>query len=231
MSVHPLPAPTSTASRRSAFGPQDPGREERNPDEALLLRALLERRCGAEIATEAAPVLLAAFGSVGAVLAAEAGTLSRLASLPAAAVADLHLLRALAVRLTRIDAQRRPLLTNWSAVEAYARAAIAHEVREQFRVLFLDCRNRLMGDEHQAEGTATHAPVYPRELIRRALELGASAMILIHNHPSGDPTPSTADVDMTRKIVAAAEVFDLKVHDHLVIGRHGSASLRGLGLM
>ena len=109
--------------------------------------------------------------------------------------------------------------------------ALAEEPREQFRALFLDRRNQLMRDELTAHGTVDHAPVYPREVVRRALELSASSIILVHNHPSGDPQPSTADVEMTRKIVEAARVFDIQVHDHLVVGRNGVASLRTLGLL
>ena len=111
------------------------------------------------------------------------------------------------------------------------KVALAHLPREQFRALFLDRRNRLMRDELIAEGTVDHAPVYPREVVRRALEVSASALILVHNHPSGDPEPSRADIDMTHKVVDAAKVFDIQVYDHLVVGREGTASFRSMGLM
>ncbi|TPW17936.1 MAG: DNA repair protein RadC, partial [bacterium] len=133
--------------------------------------------------------------------------------------------------LARAEASRRPVITSWTALVAYVRAALAHEPREQFRTLFLDRRNILLRDEMTADGTVDHAPVYPREVIRRALELSASALILVHNHPSGDPTPSQADIQMTRQIVEAARVFNLQVHDHLVVGREGTASFKALGLI
>ena len=144
---------------------------------------------------------------------------------------DLGVLRELAVRLARAEASRRPVIASWTALQAYARAALAHRPREQFRVLFLDNRNRLMLDEFVADGTVDHAPVYPREVVRRALEVSASAMVLVHNHPSGDPTPSRADIEMTRKVVDAARVLGLQVHDHIVVGREGVASFRALGLI
>lgn len=114
---------------------------------------------------------------------------------------------------------------------AYVRGALAREPREQFRVLYLDKRNILMREEHRADGTVDHAPVYVREVVRRALELSASAMILVHNHPSGDPTPSRADIEMTRRVIEAARVFDIQVHDHVVVGREGEQSFRALGLI
>lgn len=121
--------------------------------------------------------------------------------------------------------------SSWSQLIAYVRTALAHQPREQFRVLFLDKKNVLMLEEIQATGTIDHAPVYPREVVRRALELNASSMILVHNHPSGDPSPSTADIEMTRKVMDAARVFDIQVHDHVIVGRLGTASFRSLGLI
>ena len=126
---------------------------------------------------------------------------------------------------------RRTVITSWSQLLAYVKLALAHEAREQFRVLFLDKKNQLIADEVQNHGTVDHAPVYPREVMRRALELSASAIILVHNHPSGDPTPSSADVDMTRQVVEAGRALRIAVHDHLVVGRDGVASFKALGLM
>jgi DNA repair protein RadC len=126
---------------------------------------------------------------------------------------------------------KRPVISSWAALLAYAKAALAHEPREQFRVLFLDKKNQLIVDEVMNEGTVDHAPVYPREVARRALELSASAVILVHNHPSGDPTPSAADIDMTRQVVEAGRALKIGVHDHLVVGREGVASFKALGLM
>jgi DNA repair protein RadC len=123
------------------------------------------------------------------------------------------------------------VISSWSALLAYVKVALANEPREQFRVLFLDKKNQLIADEIQNRGTVDHAPVYPREVMRRALELSSSNVILVHNHPSGDPTPSHADVDMTRQVVEAGRALKIGVHDHLVVGREGVASFKSLGLM
>lgn len=175
--------------------------------------------------------LLARFGTLGAVAGADRVELLRVGDVGPAVIADLKLLPEIAVRLARIEAGRRPVIASWSALVTYARAAMAHRPREQFRTLYLDNRNTLLRDEFVAEGTIDHAPVYPREVVRRALELSAAALILVHNHPSGNPEPSRADIEMTRKIVDAARVFGLQVHDHLVIGREGTASFKALGLI
>jgi len=203
------------------------------PYEALEDRTLLGlmlRRSDADPDALAGD-LLALFGSLGAVTGADRAELVRVRGVDRAVLADLKLLPELAVRLARAEARRRPVITSWGALVDYARAAMAHRPREQFRVLFLDHRNNLMRDELLAEGTVEHAPVYPREVIRRALDLSASAIILVHNHPSGDPAPSRADIEMTRKIVDAAQLFGLQVHDHLVIGSEGTASFKQLGLI
>ena len=140
---------------------------------------------------------------------------------------DLAAATAKAVRTVR----RRPVISSWSALIAYVKVALAHEPREQFRLLFLDKKNQLIADEVMNRGTVDHAPVYPREVARRALELSASALILVHNHPSGDPTPSSADIDMTRQVKSACDVLRIAVHDHLVVGRDGVASFKALGLI
>jgi len=144
---------------------------------------------------------------------------------------DLALVREAGLRLARAAAAARPVISSSPALLAYVRTELASAPREEFRVLFLDRKNRLIRDERLGEGTVDHAPVYPREVVRRALELAASALILLHNHPSGDPAPSSADVEMTRQIVSAARTLNLVVHDHLVVGREGVASLKALGLM
>ena len=123
------------------------------------------------------------------------------------------------------------MISSWTALLDYVRTALAHEPREQVRVLFLDKKNQLIADEVLGRGTVDHAPVYPREVARRALELSASALILVHNHPSGDPTPSSADIDMTRQVVDALRPLRIAVHDHLVVGRNGTASFKALGLI
>ena len=125
----------------------------------------------------------------------------------------------------------RPALSSWAALLDYCTAAMARSTTEEFRVLFLDRKNILIADEVQSQGTVDHTPVYPREIVKRALELRRSAIILVHNHPSGDPTPSRADIEMTREVAAAAKALRIAVHDHLVVGRGGTASFKSLGLL
>jgi DNA repair protein RadC len=126
--------------------------------------------------------------------------------------------------------RKRTVISSWTALLSYVRVALADQPREQFRVLFLDKKNQLIADEVMNEGTVDHAPVYPREVMRRALELSASSLILVHNHPSGDPTPSQPDIEMTRQIIEAGKALRITLHDHLVVGRDGVASFKALGL-
>jgi DNA repair protein RadC len=146
-------------------------------------------------------------------------------------VLDLKLVEASARRIARGAVAKRPVLSSWTAVIDYCRTAMAFAEREQFRLLFLDKRNALIADEVQGAGTVDHTPVYPREVVRRALELSACALILVHNHPSGDPTPSQADVRMTREIIDVAKPLGIEVHDHIIVGREGHASLKGMRLI
>lgn len=199
-------------------------------DDLALLGLLLGRCLSAPMVGATAEALVDRFGSLGDIAAAEVAELGRLPGMGPAAILDLKLLRELSVRLSRTTACARPVLSSWNALTAYARTTLAHLPREQFRTLFLDRRNHLLRDELVADGTVDHAPVYPREIIRRALELSASSLILVHNHPSGDPTPSQADILVTRQIVEAAKLFGIQVHDHLVLGRQGTASFKQLGL-
>jgi DNA repair protein RadC len=143
----------------------------------------------------------------------------------------LKIVEAAAHRLAKTSIINRPALSSWTALLDYCTAAMAREPAEQFRVLFLDRKNILIADEVQSRGTIDHTPVYPREIVKRALELSATAIILVHNHPSGDPTPSRADIEMTRDIEKAARALHISVHDHLVIGRAGHASFKSLGLL
>jgi DNA repair protein RadC len=175
--------------------------------------------------------LLKRFGSFAEVVSASPTRLAEVAGLGEAAIAELKVVQAAAQRLVRGEINRREVLSSWSAVLDYCRGAMAFADREQFRVLFLDKRNQLIADEVQQEGTVDHTPVYPREVVRRALELSATAIILVHNHPSGDPTPSRADVEMTRSVIDAGKPFGIAVHDHIVVGKDGHASLKGLGLI
>ncbi|MFO1128956.1 MAG: DNA repair protein RadC [Rhodospirillales bacterium] len=178
-----------------------------------------------------AKALLGEFGSLGGVLAAEPARLTRYDRINDRTLALFKCVRETSRRMLREQVADRPLLSSWSALVDYCRATLADEPVERFRILFLDRKNRLIVDEEQQRGTVDHAPVYPREVLKRALELGATALILVHNHPSGDPTPSAADIDITRAIIAAAEKLKIIVHDHIVVARSGAASLRSLGLL
>jgi len=175
--------------------------------------------------------LLARFGSLAAVLAAPAPRLAEVKGAGPAVARDLKIVQAMLERAAKAELHARPVISSWSALVNYCRTAMAHEPREQFRVLFLDAKNQLIADEVMNHGTVDHAPVYPREIARRALEHAAAAVILVHNHPSGDPKPSAADIAITREIVAAAAAVAVKVHDHLVIGRNGAESFKNLGLL
>ena len=176
--------------------------------------------------------LLERFGSFSAVLAAPYDQLRRCKGLGDVTAANLKIIQGAAQRYARDRVSRdQPILSSWSALLDYCRAQMAYEDIEQFRLLFLDKKNKLVADEVQQRGTVDHTPVYPREVIKRALELSATALILVHNHPSGDPSPSAADVQMTRAIVDVAKPLGISVHDHIIIGRTGHASLRGLKLI
>ncbi|HEY2177780.1 MAG TPA: DNA repair protein RadC [Caulobacteraceae bacterium] len=178
-----------------------------------------------------AKALIARFGGLAGVFGAGLEELKAVKGVGPAVALDLKLIQEAMLRMGRCEVARRTVISSWSALLAYVRAAMAHEAREQFRVLFLDKKNQLIADEVMNHGTVDHAPVYPREVARRSLELSASAVILVHNHPSGDPTPSAADIDMTRQVVEAARPLRIAVHDHLVVGRDGVASFKALGLM
>ena len=178
-----------------------------------------------------AKALLARFGTLAGVGAASVAELKSVAGIGTAAALDLKLLHESALRVARAPVLKRPVIGSWSALLAYVRVALANEPREQFRALFLDRKNQLLADEMMHQGTVDHTPAYPREVMRRALELSASAIILVHNHPSGDPTPSRADIDLTRLIVEAGKTLRISIHDHLVVGREGVASFKDLGLI
>jgi len=178
-----------------------------------------------------AKALINRYGSFANVLAAPQRELLETRGLGPHSVAALKLVQAAALRLARAEVMERPVLNNWDRLMDYLTAALARERIEQFRVLFLDTRNRLIADEAQARGTVNHTPVYPREVVRRALELQATALIMVHNHPSGDPTPSRADLEMTAEVKAAAQVLGIVLHDHLIIGNGRHMSLRREGLL
>lgn len=200
------------------------------PDYELLelaLYAAIPRRDTKPLAK----ALLARFGSFADVIAAPRERLLEMDGVGESVVTQLKVIEAAALRLSKTKVLGRPALSSWAALLDYCAAAMARNPHEEFRVLFLDRKNALIADEVQGQGTVDHTPVYPREIVKRALELSASAIILVHNHPSGDPTPSRADIEMTREIVAAARSLRIAVHDHIVIGRGGTASFKALGLM
>lgn len=196
-----------------------------------LLELLLFRVIPRRDTKPLAKALIARFGDLSAVLAAAPQRIAEVEGAGPAVAAELSVLQAVLERGQKAEFSKRPVVSSWSALLAYCRTAMAHAPREQFRVLFLDVKNQLIADEVLNEGTIDHAPVYPREVARRALELSAASVILVHNHPSGDPSPSPADVQITKEIIAAAKAVGVKVHDHLVIGRNGAASFKTLGLM
>ncbi len=173
-----------------------------------------------------AKALLARFGSFAGAIAAPLPDLRAIEGLGEAGAAALKTVQAAALRLARTEILDRPLLDNWERLIGYLNAALARERVEQFRVLFLDARNHLLADEVQARGTVNHTPVYPREVVKRALELHAAAIILVHNHPSGDPTPSREDITMTAETRKAADALAIVLHDHIIIGNGRWTSLR-----
>lgn len=176
-------------------------------------------------------LLLARFGTLAAVFAAPVRRIAEVDGAGPAVAQDLKTAQALFERASKAEFKDRTVISSWSQPVNYCRLAMAHEPREQFRVQFLHAKNQLIADEIMNRGTVDHAPIYPREVIRRALDVSAAAIILVHNHPSGDPKPSAADIAITREIVDAADAISVKVHDHLVVGRKRVESFRSLGLL
>ena len=193
----------------------------------LVLSRAIPRRDVKPLAKE----LIAAFGSFAEVVGAPQARLRKMKGLGDAAVTELKIVQAAAQRIAKGELSKRPILSSWSTVLDYCRTAMAFSDKEEFRLLFLDKRNQLIAEEVQQRGTVDHTPVYPREVVKRALELSATALILVHNHPSGDPTPSRADIQMTQAIIDVAKPLGIAVHDHIIIGREGHASLKGLKLI
>ena len=175
--------------------------------------------------------LIKRFGGFAETLAAPIERLVEVRGVSENVAQELKIVQAASLKLAQARVLKRPVISSWADLLAYCRAAMADEATEMFRILFLDKKNILIADEIQQRGTVDHTPVYPREVVKRALELGASAIILVHNHPSGDPTPSRADVEMTNQIVKAAKALNIRVHDHLVIGKASEASFKTLGLL
>lgn len=194
--------------------------------ELILFRAIPQRDV-----KPLAKKLIETFGSFAEVIGAPETRLKEVKGLGEAAITELKIVHASASRLARGQVKARTVLSSWSSVLDYCRTAMAFADKEQFRILFLGKRNQLIADEVQQTGTVDHTPVYPREVVKRALELSATAIILVHNHPSGDPTPSRADIQMTQSIVEVAKPLGISVHDHIIVGKDGHASLKGLRLI
>ena len=194
--------------------------------EMVLFRALPRRDV-----KPLAKSLIAKFGSFAEAIHAPEMRLRETDGLGEAAITEIKLVAAAASRVARGKLRERMLLSSWASVIEYCRTAMAFAEKEQFRILFLDKRNQLIADEVQQVGTVDHTPVYPREVVKRALELSATAVILVHNHPSGDPTPSQADIQMTKSVIEVAKPLGIAVHDHIIVGKNGHASLKGLRLI
>lgn len=193
----------------------------------VLLMAFIPRRDVKPIAK----ALQARFRSLSAILAAPADDLVKVDGVGETVAAYIKAIAELNSRAAREEIGKREVISSWTALTDYVRREIQHEAREQFRVLFLDRKNQLIIDEIMGRGTVDHAPVYPREIARRALEVQCSSLILVHNHPSGDPKPSRADIDITREIIDVLQPFDISVHDHLIVGTSGVVSFRSSGLI
>jgi DNA repair protein RadC len=178
-----------------------------------------------------AKALIKRFDTFAGVMAATPEQLQEVAGVGPAAAVIIKVVQACALRMAQQDVVKREVIGSWKKLLDYLRMAMAEQKTEQFRLLFLDNKNALIADEEQQRGTVNHTPVYPREVVKRALELHASAIILVHNHPSGDPTPSQDDIAMTKEVAAAADKLGIAVHDHIIIGRKGHASLRSLGYL
>ncbi len=195
-----------------------------------LLELVLFRAIPRQDVKPLARKLIDTFGDFNRVLSAPMAQLAQIDGIGDAVVTELKIVEAAAHRLSRSKVMQRHVLSSWDALLDYCHTTMAHRETEQFRILFLDTKNTVIADEEQAKGTVDHVPVYPREVVKRALELNASALILVHNHPSGDPTPSDADIQMTRQINTAANALNITVHDHLIIGKESETSFRAQGL-
>jgi DNA repair protein RadC len=193
----------------------------------FLLFASIPRRDTKELAKN----LIKRFGSFAGVLAADQAALTGVPGIKEATAASLAAVREAAARMIRADVADKPVISNWQALIDYCTARIGYATSEEFHLLFLDRKNALIADEKQQQGTVDHTPLYPREVVKRALELSASAIILVHNHPSGDVTPSRADIEMTKQVRDAAKTVGVALHDHLVIGKGKHASFKSLGLI
>ncbi len=200
------------------------------PDYELLEMLLFSAKIRSDV-KPLAKDLLKEFGSLSKVLNASENELKKVRDISDSAIAAIKVAKELSLRLLQEEIKDRPILQSWKALLDYCRASMGHNKTEQFRIFFLDNKNKLIADELQQEGTINHTPVYPREVVKRALELGAAAIILVHNHPSGDPTPSQSDIQMTNKIIEAATPLSVEIHDHIIIGARDHFSFKSHGLI
>jgi DNA repair protein RadC len=244
----PASAPASaSASDSGAAPPEAPGNDLRGHRARLrqrlleagplgvsdyeMLELVLFRAIPQRDVKPLAKRLLATFGDFSEAISAPPGRLAEVQGMGRAAIAELKIVEAAAHRLARVRIMNRNALSSWAALMQYCKTTMAHRPFEQFRILFLDRKNVLIADEEQARGTVDQVPVYPREVVKRALELNASAIILVHNHPSGDPTPSEADIEVTRRVANALNSVGIVLHDHVIIGKAHDASFRTQGLL
>jgi|TARA_R110000850_G_scaffold11671_10_gene40031 DNA repair protein RadC len=196
-----------------------------------LLELVLFRAIPRRDVKPLAHALMDRFGDFNRVITAPEARLRDISGIGDAVIVELKIIEAAAHRLARSKVMQQHVVSSWDALLDYCHTTMAHRETEQFRVLYLDRKNVIIGDEEQGKGTVDHVPVYPREVAKRALELNASALILVHNHPSGDPTPSQADIDMTQQILAACTALGLSLHDHLIIGKSRELSFRSEGYL
>lgn len=207
----------------------------RQGEEALLDHELVEYLLALAIPRRdtkpLAKALIAEFGGIGALFSAEPEALMRVSGMGDTSAAAIKIVHAAALRLLRVEASTRPVLASWQALLDYLHADMAHRTNERVRVLHLNARNMLLRDEVMSDGSIDEAALYVREVIRRAIDLGSAAIILVHNHPSGDPAPSRADIDITRRVAEAGKRLGIALHDHVIIARSGHSSLRAMGLL
>ncbi|MBT3238905.1 MAG: DNA repair protein RadC [Rhodospirillaceae bacterium] len=196
-----------------------------------LLELLLFQAIGRRDTKPVAKALLARFGSYAEVISADVAEIKKVEGAGDAVAIALKTVQASALRLTQDEVMNQPVLTSWDKLLKYCRAAMAYETSEHFRILFLNKKNVLIADEVQQQGTVDHTPVYPREVVKRALELGATALIMVHNHPSGDASPSKADIEMTKEVHAACDKLGIQLHDHIIVAKSGANSFKTMGLL
>ena len=193
----------------------------------LLLFMAIPRKDVKPIAKQ----LIDRFKNVNGVLNASLNDLQGIKGISHNTAIAIHAIRAAGLRLLKQNIMERPLLNSWQRLIEYVEAAMANENKEHFRIIFLNKKNEVIADEVQQTGTVDHTPAYPREIMKRALELSATALILVHNHPSGDPTPSQPDIALTKQVIQAGAPFDIIIHDHLIVSRNGTQSFKSLGLI